>query len=116
MFGRRPPYFYRAQIAAAGVVRRSHRLLVFCVLLWCAACSPPAPSNELVVGMDLSYPPFETIQPDGSPGGISVEIAEHLGAYLHRPVRIENIPFVGLIPSLRARHVDLVISSMTDTP
>ncbi len=90
--------------------------VALCALLLLVACHPPSPRNELVIGMDLSYPPFETIQTDGSPGGISVEIAKHLGEYLHRPIRIENIPFIGLIPSLRTHKVDLIISSMTDTP
>ena len=79
-------------------------------------CGPKTPSNELVVGMDLSYPPFESIDPTGRPAGISVEIAQALGAKLGRPVRIENIPFTGLIPSLNTGKIDCIISSMTDTP
>jgi len=73
----------------------------------------PAP---LVVGMDLSYPPFETINEQGKPAGISVDLAHALGEYLHCPVRIENIPFTGLIPSLLTGKIDLILSSMTDTP
>lgn len=65
--------------------------------------------------MDLSYPPFETIDETGNPTGISVEMAQALGDYLDRPVRIENIPFVGLIPALQTGKIDLVISSMTQT-
>ena len=66
--------------------------------------------------MDLSYPPFETINSQGAPAGISVDLAKALGEYLHRPVRIENIPFTGLIPSLLTGKIDLIVSSMTDTP
>lgn len=66
--------------------------------------------------MDLSYPPFETINQAGNPSGISVEIANALGTYLGRPVQIENLPFVGLIPALQTGRIDLVISSMTETP
>lgn len=72
--------------------------------------------KPLIVGMDLSYPPFETIGSDGRPSGVSVDLAEALGTFLHRPVRIENIPFTGLIPSLLTGKIDLIISSMTDTP
>ena len=72
--------------------------------------------KPLVVGMDLSYPPFETINAAGTPSGISVDIALALGEYLHRPVRIDNIPFTGLIPSLLTGKIDLIISSMTATP
>jgi polar amino acid transport system substrate-binding protein len=81
------------------------------------ACSPAHQSAHppLVVGMELTYPPFETIGPDGSPQGVSVEMAQALGQYLGRPVRIENIPFVGLIPSLQAGKIEVIISSMTRT-
>ena len=73
-------------------------------------------SKPLVVGMELAYPPFETINSQRAPAGVSVDLAQALGEYLHRPVRIENIPFTGLIPSLLTGKIDLIISSMTDTP
>ena len=72
--------------------------------------------KPLVVGMDLSYPPFEMIDAAGKPSGVSVDLARALGESLRRPVRIENIPFTGLIPSLLTGKIDVVISSMTDTP
>ena len=80
------------------------------------ACKPKPSANELVVGMDLSYPPFETIDPAGKPTGVSVEIAEALAKSLGKNLRIENIPFTGLIPSLQTGKIDCIISSMTDTP
>lgn len=88
------------------------------VFLGCllAACGKKPASHELVVGMDLSYPPFETIDSSGNPTGVSVDLARALGEYLQRPVRIENIAFTGLIPSLKTGKIDCVISSMTDTP
>ncbi len=86
------------------------------IVLGAGACSRPRTGNELVVGMDLSYPPFETIDTSGKPSGISVDIANALGESLGRPVRIENIPFTGLVPSLKTGKIDCVISSMTDTP
>ena len=66
--------------------------------------------------MDLSYPPFETIDAQGNPAGISIDLARALGESLHRPMKIENIPFTGLIPSLLTGKIDLILSSMTDTP
>ncbi len=81
-----------------------------------AACQSKRPANELVVGMDLSYPPFESIDPAGKPMGVSVDLAKALAESLGRPVRIENIPFTGLIPSLNTGKIDCIISSMTDTP
>ena len=84
------------------------------VLLALAAAAFAA--EPLRVGMDLSYPPFETIAPNGRPAGISVDIAGHLADSLHRPLQIENIPFAGLIPALKSGKIDVIISSMTATP
>lgn len=83
-----------------------------------AASSPAASASaagELVVGMELAYPPFETKDAAGNPSGVSVDLARELGHYLGREVRIENIAWDGLIPSLQSGAVDVVISSMTIT-
>lgn len=69
--------------------------------------------NELVVGMELAYPPFETKDAKGNPAGVSVDFAKAFGEAIGRPVRIENISWDGLIPALQTGKVDLVISSMT---
>ena len=87
--------------------------LLFLALAACAHAADPAP---LRVGMDLSYPPFETVAPDGQPEGVSVEMAKALAEKLGRPLKVENIPFAGLIPALKTGKIDLIISSMTATP
>jgi len=87
-------------------------LFLVCLL---AGCSPKTHS-QLVVGMELSYPPFEMVDQQGQPAGVSVELARALGKSLGQEVQIENIPFDGLIPSLQTHKIDLIISSMTATP
>ncbi len=57
--------------------------------------------DRLVIGMELAYPPFEMADEKGEPAGVSVYLAKALGTALHRPVKIENLPFDGLIPSLK---------------
>jgi len=98
--------------AARRFVLASLMALSACIFSACGSRD----TNALVVGMDLSYPPFETIGPSGKPEGVSVDIAQALGKFLGKPVRIENIPFTGLIPSLKTGKIDCIISSMTDTP
>ena len=93
----------------------------FAVVLWlCNSCSrtasQPDAAAALTVGMELAYPPFEMQDPRGNPAGVSVDMAKALGEYLHEPVTIENIPFSGLIPALKTGKIDLIISSMTETP
>lgn len=74
-----------------------------------------AAEKPLVVGMELQYPPFEMSDKDGNPSGVSVDLAYALGKYLGREVKIDNIAWDGLIPSLKTGKVDLIISSMTIT-
>lgn len=88
-------------------------LVLACITV---VASADASAESLRVGMELSYPPFEMTDPEGRPAGISVQLAEALGRHVGRPVVIENIAFDGLIPALKAGHVDCVISSMTATP
>jgi polar amino acid transport system substrate-binding protein len=96
--------------------KRTTRILVAATLLlvW-VGCGQP-PRHDLIVGMELNYPPFEMIDSHAKPAGISVEIAKALGQGLGREVQIENIPFDGLVPALKTAKIDLIISSMTATP
>lgn len=71
--------------------------------------------NSLRVGMELSYPPFEMSNSKNEPEGISVEIAKAVANGLGRNLRIVNMSFDGLIPSLKTGKIDLIISSMTIT-
>src|ERR1700722_6040099 len=84
---------------------------VLCLLNGCSQQE----DKRLKVGMELKYPPFEMVDTNGAPTGVSVDMANGLGKYLGREVTIENIPFDGLIPSLQTHKIDLIISSMTAT-
>jgi polar amino acid transport system substrate-binding protein len=95
-------------------VKPLHSLALLFLLAFVSGA--PAADKPLVVGMDLSYPPFEMRATSGDPAGVSVDLAKALGEFLHRPVRIENTPFAGLIPALKTGRLDAVISSMTATP
>lgn len=89
-------------------------ILVFLLAIpMLAGCT--AKSNELVVGMELQYPPFETTDASGNPTGISVDMAMELGKYLGREVKIVNTAFSGLIPALQSKQIDIILSSMTIT-
>jgi polar amino acid transport system substrate-binding protein len=87
---------------------------VLLILILLAGCAPKS-HPQLIVGMELAYPPFETTDPRGQPAGVSVDLARDMGKFLGREVEIQNIPFDGLIPSLQTHKIDLIISSMTAT-
>ena len=90
------------------------RICLFLFALLLAGCNRQA-SNTLRVGMELTYPPFETQTASGQPDGVSVKLAEALAADLGRPLQIVPMEFSGLIPALKTGSIDLVISSMTAT-
>jgi polar amino acid transport system substrate-binding protein len=79
-----------------------------------AGCREAA-SSKLIIGMELTYPPFEMTDEKGNPSGAGVEMAKSLGEYLGREIVIENLPFDGLIPALKTGKINLIISSMTKT-
>jgi len=91
-------------------------LLLLCSLLTVASNGIARDAGILLVGMELAYPPFEMANPSGQPEGVSVDLAGALAAALQRKVEILNLPFDGLIPSLKTGKIDLIISSMTATP
>jgi polar amino acid transport system substrate-binding protein len=98
----------------SAVIKHGTMILLILALACCGCFQKPR--QQLVIGMELNYPPFEMVNPQGRPAGLSVEMAEALGRFLGRPVQIENIPFDGLIPALKTGKIDLIISSMTATP
>ncbi|WP_156104584.1 transporter substrate-binding domain-containing protein [Spirochaeta lutea] len=114
------PKHRMSNLSWVGLLTLATLALVF--LMSCSAGDKPSQDSEsrtaakpLVVAMELQFPPFEMTDEQGTPRGISVEMAKALGEFLGRPVEIQNTAWVGLIPSLQSGGADVVISSMTVT-
>lgn len=101
--------------------------LAIAVVLVCGvtACSAPSDpvwerlreSRTLRVGMDASFPPFESIGPDGSPVGLDVDLAREVAKRSSlRPQFVANLPYDGLYDALAAQRVDVVISALVIDP
>ncbi len=73
-------------------------------------------SAPFVVGMEMTYPPFEMRDANNRPDGISVRMAEDLAAWLGRSLEFRDVEWDGLIPALQSGKIDIIISSMTRTP
>jgi polar amino acid transport system substrate-binding protein len=95
-------------------------LLILCATLLFACsfsvCAVAQQGEVLIIGMDLSYPPFEMTDKAGAPSGLSVDLAQELGKALGKQIVIQNMAFDGLIPALKTSKIDLILSSMTATP
>ncbi len=86
---------------------------LFIILLTLSIFLPAlAARDEFIVGMELEFPPFETIDNQGNPAGVSVELSRLLSEELGQDLRIENISYSGLIPALLSGKIDAIISSM----
>ena len=67
-------------------------------------------------GVDASYPPFESKGADGKVVGFDVDLGNEICRRMNaKCVWIEN-DFDGMIPALKARKFDGVLSSMSMTP
>lgn len=88
------------------------------VTAFLCACNPKPVDGTapLRVGMELSTPPFEMVDRAGNPDGIGVRLAEALAKQLKRPLDIQVMAFKGLETSLKTGKIDIILSSMTDTP
>ncbi len=70
----------------------------------------------LRVGLDASFPPFESMAENGQIVGLDVDLARAVAADLGVQVELVNIGFDGLYDALLARRVDLVISGLPYDP
>ena len=97
-----------------------HWSLVICL----AACARPDDTWDRVraagvlhVGMDASFPPFETIAADGTLVGFDVDLARELGQRMGVEVQfVANLPYDGLYDALAVGRVDAVISALVVNP
>ncbi|MCY1503588.1 Lysine/arginine/ornithine-binding periplasmic protein [compost metagenome] len=71
--------------------------------------------KEIRFGVNPAYPPFESTAPDGSLQGFDIDLGNAICAELKVKCTWVTNDFDGLIPSLKARKIDAVLSSMTVT-
>ncbi|WP_257286220.1 transporter substrate-binding domain-containing protein [Endozoicomonas sp. SESOKO1] len=67
-------------------------------------------------GMEATYPPFEFFNEKNELTGFDVELANAICAELDATCEFNNQPFDSLIPGLKFRRFDAVISGMDITP
>ncbi|MGU7769880.1 ABC transporter substrate-binding protein [Burkholderia sp. MR1-5-21] len=93
------------------LIRRSQFAL--CAIPLVASAADP---QTLRFGIDPTYPPFESKRPDGSFVGFDVDLGNAICANLQvRCVWVEQ-SFDAMIPALKARKFDAILSAMTATP
>src|SRR6516225_934389 len=91
--------------------------LALCLALALAAGGAVAKDwTTIRFGTDASYAPFESKAPDGKLAGFDIDLGNQICARLKaKCVWVEN-DFDGMIPALKAKKFDGVLSSMSMTP
>jgi len=72
-------------------------------------------ANTLVIGSDLTYPPFAYMQ-DGQPAGFDVELMKNLARRLNLAAEFKDTRFASLVTGARAKHFDVIASTLYITP
>lgn len=87
-----------------------------------AACAPsrpvrgidPRPGPPLRIGINSQSPPY-CFQQDGYFVGLEIDFSRELSRTLGRPVKIVDMPFDRLIPSLVENRIDIAMAGITRT-
>lgn len=108
-------------------MKRVLMVLSLVSVFFLSACTEEA-SNELVVGLECNYAPFNwttseegttTVSIDGVDAycdGYDVMIASYIAEELEMDLVIRKIEWDGLIPALLADEIDVIIAGMSPTP
>lgn len=92
------------------------RIMIGLVALAMSATGFAKEWTTIRIGVDPSYPPFECKKPSGELTGFGVDLGNEVCKRLNaKCLWVENA-FDGMIPGLKARKFDAVLSSMSMTP
>lgn len=92
------------------------KLLLLATLSIAATASYGSTSSVIRFGVDPSYPPFESIGPNGKLVGFDIDLGNQICARLNAKCEWVQNDFSGMIPALKARKFDAILSAMSNTP
>lgn len=73
-------------------------------------------NGELVLGTPGDFPPFSVTSAQGDLIGFDISLARELAKSMNVNLRIVRVPFHELIPTLKSRSVDMIMSGLSITP
>lgn len=90
-------------------------LALFCAAMMMVSCGKKD-EKVLVMASSLDFAPYESIDDNGQPVGIDVDMAKAVCAKLGYELKIENMDFDSILPAVQSGKADLGISGFTITP
>lgn len=78
-------------------------------------CGASKNNDTLTVGLQAGYPPYESVDENGTIIGFDIDVAKNLAALLHKKLIIRDMGFDSLILALKNHKIDLIVSGMSIT-
>jgi polar amino acid transport system substrate-binding protein len=85
------------------------------VTVFCFAFNVNASQRRIVVGTNATYPPYQFINENGKIVGFDIDLITLILENKGYSVEIKDMDFDGLIPSLLAKNIDVIASSMASS-
>ncbi|RMU39278.1 Arginine/ornithine ABC transporter, periplasmic arginine/ornithine-binding protein [Pseudomonas avellanae] len=98
-----------------GVLKMKKLMLIGALALSVLAQPTFADEKPLKIGIEAAYPPFASKAPDGSIVGFDYDIGNALCEEMKARCTWVEQEFDGLIPALKVRKIDAILSSMSIT-
>jgi octopine/nopaline transport system substrate-binding protein len=93
------------------------RALGLALVVLLGAChGAPHGSDELVIGTEGAYPPWNFTRADGSLAGFEPDYLHELCARLHRRCRMVAMDWDGMIGALQTGKIDMIADAVQITP
>lgn len=95
-------------------------LAAICVVSYSLAYGDPTldrirKEKTMTAANNFEYPPFSFID-NGQMSGLDVDLANEIARRMEVKVEFQKIEFKGLIPALKSKRVDTIISALTYSP
>lgn len=98
----------------AAVVLVLVALLAVPLAAGCKSTGNLVKSGQLTMGSDTTYPPFETLE-GSKPVGFDVELAQAIAKNMGLKLDVVTTAWDGIIPGLKTKKYDIIMSAMTIT-
>jgi len=90
-------------------------VLVLSALLLLSATFAIAAEKVYINGIDANFPPFAYVDKSGAPDGFDVKALDGIAKEMKFKVKHQPMDWDGIIPSLKAKKIDIVASGMSIT-
>ena len=81
-----------------------------------AADSKPAGEGKLVIAINSTFPPFESVKEGTSDyTGIDIDIAHYMAQKMGKTAEFTDMKFASLVPTLQSGRADMILSAISPT-